>query len=65
MILRIFITALLFFIITVPITCAAAAWVIDHWYSERLKHIGKVLQITGEEMKKYSIFKKKEGNNDG
>lgn len=65
MIWRIFLAAFLFEIISAPIICAIASWIIGSWCDRRIKAAGSVLKIVGEEMKKYSLIKKKEGNDNG
>lgn len=63
MIWRIFLAAFLFEIISAPIICAVASWIIGSWCDHRIKAAGGVLRIAGEEIVK--MAKKKEGGEDG
>lgn len=63
MIWRIFLAAFLFEIISAPIICAVASWIIGSWCDHRIKAAGGVLRIAGEEIAK--MAKKKEGGEDG
>lgn len=58
MIWRIFIAAFLFVLVTTPLVCAAASHIIGVYFDRKLKFLGTVMKVAGEEMKKGSTRKK-------
>jgi hypothetical protein len=53
MILKIFVAALLFEIVSAPLVCAVGAYLIKVWHGERLKFYGTLATAAGAEIKKH------------
>ena len=64
MIGKIFLAAFLFEIISAPIICAVASWIIGTRYDHQIKFVGLILQKAGEELQEIGN-KKKEGDKNG
>lgn len=52
MILKIFITVLLFMLVSAPIICAIIDFAIRCWYKHRMKYLADLLIFAGEHLKK-------------
>lgn len=52
MILKVFITVLLFMLVSAPIICTIIDFAIQCWYRHRMKYLSDLLIFAGEQMKK-------------
>ena len=58
MILRIFLAAFLFVVVTAPIVCATSKYIIGAYFDHKMKFMATVLKAAGEQMSKGSTRKK-------